>query len=249
MADDNSGPAHGFFKRLRALDRSAHQDLRVDRSAGYDFARELITAPLVIADLAPAARDYPIVFIGEPAQPFALLGLRRQHNLLVAEDGQWRKGRYIPSHLRSYPFGYAEAPEQRILLCIDEAAEHLRPGRQRQPLPLFADGQPTPLVNEMLDFLTRLHTETGLTRSFAAAVADAGLLIERKAEVTLASGEQLTLDGFRIIDEQKFNALPEKTFLEWRAHGWLAPVYFHLQSLANLVNLVAWASEQAAAPA
>lgn len=247
MANDDSGQAHGFFKRLRALDRVAHKDLRVDRNAGYGFARDLIAAPLVMTDLAPAARDYPIVFIGEPAQPFALLGLRRQHNLLIDKDGQWRKGRYVPSHLRSYPFGYAEAPEQRILICIDEAAEHLRPEKQRQPQALFADGQPSPLVNEMLEFLTRLHTETGLTHAFAAAVAEAGLLIDRKAEVTLANGEQLTLDGFRIIDEQKFNALPESAFLEWRARGWLAPVYFHLQSLANLVNLVEWASEETAA--
>lgn len=244
MTNDDTAYAHIFFKRLRPLDRVAHKDLRVDRNAGYGFARQLITAPLVMADFPPAARDYPIVFIGEPAQPFALLGLRRQHSLLIEKDGQWRKGRYVPSHLRSYPFGYAEAPEQRILLCIDEAAEHLQPDKQRQPTALFTDGQPSPLVNEMLDFLTQLHGQNSATHAFSAAVAEAQLLIERKAEVTLANGEHLSLDGFRIIDEQKFNALPEATFLDWRNRGWLAPVYFHLQSLANLVNLVEWASEE-----
>jgi hypothetical protein len=246
MADNDTRPAHGFFKRLRALDRVTHKDVSIDRNAGYDFARELITAPLVMTDFAPAARDYPIVFIGEPAQPFALFGLRSQRNLLVGHDGQWRKGRYVPSHLRSYPFGYAEAPEQRILMCIDEAAEHLQPEKQRHPQALFIDGQPSPMVQEMLEFLTRLHADTGGTRAFAAAIAAAQLLIERKAEVTLSNGEHLSLDGFRVIDEQKFNALPESTFLEWRARGWLAPIYFHLQSLANLVNLVEWASEEAA---
>lgn len=247
MTNDDTAPAHIFFKRLRPLDAVAHKDVRIDRDAGYGFARQLIAAPLVMADFAPAARDYPIVFVGEPAQAFALLGLRRQRNLLIGEDGQWRKGRYVPSHLRSYPFGYAEAPEQRILLCIDEAAEHLAPNEQRQAAALFIDGQPSPLVHEMLDFLTQLHGQHGATQAFSAAVAAAQLLIERKAEVTLANGEQLSLDGFHIIDEQRFNALPEATFLDWRNRGWLAPIYFHLQSFANLVNLVVWANEETSA--
>lgn len=237
-------PVHGFFKRLRALDRVVHKDLRIDRNAGYDFARSLIMVPLTLSDFAPAARDYPIVFVGGPVQPFALLGLRRQRNLLVGEDGQWLKGRYIPDHLRSYPFGYAEAPENRILVCIDEAADHLKPERQRSSEALFPGGQPSPLVNEMLAFLTRVHSETGLVAAFAAAVSAAELLIERKAEVTLADGERLSLDGFRVVDEARFAALPEKTFLDWRARGWLAPIYFHLQSMANFANLVEWTVER-----
>lgn len=239
-----AAPAHGFFRQLRALDRAAHKDLRIDRHAGYAFARNLIMAPLTMTDFPPAARDYPIVFVGKPLQPFALLGLRRQSNLLVGADGQWRKGRHVPNHLRAYPFGYAEAPGNRILVCIDEAADHLSPDKQRSSEALFPDGQPSPLVNDMLDHLTRLHLEIRQTASFAAAVEEAQLLIERKAEIVLADGERLSLDGFRIIDESRFNALPDKTFLDWRTRGWLAPIYFHLQSMANFANLVDWAAER-----
>lgn len=246
MTDQPSetAPAHGFFRQLRALDRSAHKDLRIDRHAGFGFARSLIMAPLTLTDFAPAARDYPIVFLGEPVQPFALLGLRRQRNLLVGDDSQWRKGRYVPNHLRSYPFGYAEAPGNRILVCIDEAADHLSPAKQRSSEALFQDGQPSPLVNEMLDYLTRLHLEIQQTTLFATAVREAQLLIDRKAEVTLVNGEHLSLDGFRIVDESRFNALPERTFHEWRLRGWLAPIYFHLQSMANFANLVEWAADE-----
>lgn len=245
MTDQPAGaPAHGFFRQLRALDRVAHKDLRIDRNAGHAFARNLIMAPLTMTDFAPAARDYPIVFVGNPAQPFALLGLRRQRNLLVDDDGHWLRGRYIPNHLRGYPFGYAEAPGNRILVCIDEAADHLSPEKQRSSEALFPDGQPSPLVNEMLDHLTRLHLEIQQTTGFAAAIEETQLLIERKAEITLVNGEHLSLDGFRIVDESRFNALPEKTFLEWRTRGWLGPIYFHLQSMSNFANLVEWAAER-----
>lgn len=239
-----AAPVHGFFRQLRALDRAVHKDLRIDRHAGYGFARGLIMAPLTLTDFPPAARDYPIVFIGKPVQPFALLGLRRQCNLLVGDDGQWLKGRYVPNHLRTYPFGYAEAPDNRILVCIDEAADHLSPDKQRDSEALFPDGQPSPLVNAMLDQLTRLHLEIHQTTGFAAAVEEAQLLIERKAEITLADGERLSLDGFRIVDESRFNGLPDKTVLDWRARGWLAPIWFHLQSMANFGNLVEWAAER-----
>lgn len=244
MPEDKTGTPHGFFKRLRALDRQVHKDLRIARNAGYGFANALITVPLTLTDFAAAARDYPIVFVGEPVQPFALLGLRRGHNLLVGEDGQWRKGRHVPNHLRSYPFGYAEAPENRILICIDEAAEHLAPAKNGEGEALFPAGQPSPLINDTLAFLTRLHGEIAPTGEFAAAVAEAQLLVERKADVTLIDGGHLSLDGFRVIDEQKFNALPEKTFLEWRRRGWLAPIYFHLQSMAGFANLIDWEAER-----
>lgn len=245
MTAADTPQAHGFFKQLRALDRVTHRSLLIDRNAGFGFARELITVPLTLSDFPQAARDYTIFFVGEPAEPFALLGLRPRRNLLVTRDGQWRKGRYVPNHLRSYPFGYADAPDKQILICVDEAADHLQPAKQRQAEALFIDGQPSPLVTEMLAFLTRLHGEVGFARTFAAALANADLLIERRAAVTLDNGESLTLDGFRIIDEEKFNALPEKTFLEWRTRGWLAPIYFQLQSLAGLANLVEWANEDA----
>lgn len=244
---EQSVSAHGFFGRLRALDRIVHQSLRIDRQAGYGFARSLLMVPLTLSDFAPAARDYPIVFVGSPAQPFALLGLRRQRNLLVGDDGHWLKGRYVPNHLRSYPFGYAETQGSHIVVCIDEAADHFSPSRQHGSEALFTDGQPSPLVNEMLDYLTRLHLEVQQMAGFAAAVAEAQLLIERKAEVTLADGERLGMDGFLVVDEAKFNALPDKTFLDWRRRGWLAAIYFHLQSMANFANLVDWASERKAA--
>lgn len=245
MTDDHSDTVtHSFFKRFVALDRSTHKDLRIDRSAGFGFARGLITIPLTLSDFPAAARDYPIVFIGEPARPFAVLGLRRGHNLLVDHAGHWRKQRYIPNHLRSYPFGYAEAPGNQIVLCIDEAADHFVPAEPRRSESVFPAGQPSPLINQMLEFLTRLHSEIAPTDEFSAALAEAGLLIERRAEAVLTTGEHLSLDGFRIVDEQTFNSLDDEVALKWRRRGWLAPVYFHLQSMGTLANLIEWEGEK-----
>jgi hypothetical protein len=56
--------------------------------------------------------------------------------------------------------------------------------------------------------------------------------------VTLKDGHALGLSGFRVIDEGKFNALPDETILDWRRKGWLPLIYCHLISTSNWANLV-----------
>lgn len=240
--------ANELFRQPRPLDRTAHKDLTIDRKAGFRFARGQIAIPITLSEFAPAARDYPIVFAGTPVQPFALLGLREGRNLMVGDAGQWRKGRYIPAHLRRYPFAFMEAPDNQFVLCIDEAAEHFTATTKADPQPLFADGNPTPLVGDAMKFLAAFQNEFAATRALADAIENAGLLIERRADVELASGAgHLSLGGFRIIDEEKLAAVADDVFLDWRRRGWLAPIYFHLQSLANFGLLTDWASRDAAA--
>jgi hypothetical protein len=48
----------------------------------------------------------------------------------------------------------------------------------------------------------------------------------------------LTLCDFQIVDEAKFNALPDDVFLDWRRRGWLPLVYAHLMSMASGAGLV-----------
>ncbi|MFC4278536.1 SapC family protein [Achromobacter aloeverae] len=37
--------------------------------------------------------------------------------------------------------------------------------------------------------------------------------------------------SFTVVDEARFNKLPDETFLRWRANGWLPLVYCHLLSI------------------
>jgi len=247
-SESKPADSNELFRQPRPLDRAAHAALTIDRKAGFAFARTQIAVPITLSEFAPAARDYPIVFAGTPVQPFALLGLREGHNLLINEAGQWRKGRYIPAHLRRYPFIFMEAPNNQFVLCIDESAEHFTAASKLDPQPLFADGNPTPLVGDAMKFLAAFQSEFGTTRELAAAIETAELLIERRADVDLAGGAgHLSLGGFRIIDEAKLAAVADEVFLDWRKRGWLAPIYFHLQSLANFALLTDWASKEASA--
>jgi len=230
-----------MFAQARALDPQRHAHLRFDRQAGYAFARGQTAVPLVATEFAMAARDLPIVFAGEEQMPMAVLGLRNAQNLMVDAAGQWRSARYIPAHLRRYPFILQEDPaSQRYALCVDEDAEHLRsPAADAQPL--FEGGQPSPVVGEMLQFLGELQAGLAMARDYVAALRAENLLIPRQVAVDLQGGERVTLDGFLVVDETRFDQLPDATATAWMRKGWLAMTYFHLQSRLNWGHLVALA--------
>jgi len=46
------------------------------------------------------------------------------------------------------------------------------------------------------------------------------------------------MSGFKVIDEARFNKLPEAEFLRWRANGWLPLVYCHLLSINTWPSLI-----------
>ena len=59
------------------------------------------------------------------------------------------------------------------------------------------------------------------------------------------------MSGFKVIDEAKFNKLPDEEFLRWRANGWLPLVYCHAvdqhrPALINQLQPAAQAEEAAA---
>jgi hypothetical protein len=41
------------------------------------------------------------------------------------------------------------------------------------------------------------------------------------------------VNGFKIVDAQKFQALTDTVVVEWHRKGWLGLVHFHLASLEN----------------
>ena len=93
-----------FYERPVALNRERHRLLRLAPAANhYGFAARTNAVPIASTEFAEAARDYPIVFVGEEGGPFnvaALVGLRDQQNLMVDGEGQWATGCYVPAFAR-----------------------------------------------------------------------------------------------------------------------------------------------------
>lgn len=226
-----------FYRDPHPLSSERHGGKSIAVKTDYSFASETNSVPLTAMECSLAMRVYPIVFTtGDPVVPVAVLGLRGAKNEFVGINGSWRTDAYIPAYVRRYPFILMESPDKlQFTLCVDEASSLVVDGDEQ---PFFNDGEPSELVKNALQFCSAYQGQHTFTLEFTAAIEKYGLLIENRASISLKSGKQLSLSGFRMVDEEKFKALPDDVFLDWRQRGWIPLVYCHLLSMGNWQALV-----------
>ncbi|MEQ9641300.1 MAG: SapC family protein [Alphaproteobacteria bacterium] len=229
---DAAGQLPLLYHQPRPLQHERHGGTYFVPPPGYGFAAQANSVPLNAVEFAIASRHYPIIFAGAPPHlPLAVLGLRPGQNVMLDGGGDWAKGAYVPAYIRRYPFIFLEDQDgQRLTLCIDEGANMLS---NTAGEPLFVDGEPGPFVKRATDFCAAFQRQHIATRGFVAALVEHDLLVEKAATAKLSSGAEVKLTGLRLVDEQKFNALPDDVFLDWRRKGWLPMIYFHLISAHN----------------
>jgi hypothetical protein len=214
-----------FYTNPVPLDVQKHQAWALKNTINLGFAANAHAVPVNVVEFPLLARHYPVVFTPDAsATPVVILGLKENNNLFVTTAGDWAvPNAFIPSYIRRYPFLFAEVSgTDQLTLCIDDVPSVIDP---KSGMKLFDGTAPSALTNNALEFCKSFHGATLQTKTFCAALQASGILVEREAEIPLPNGEKLRFGGFRIIDEQKFAALDDKTYLEWRKQGWIAAVY------------------------
>jgi hypothetical protein len=233
-----------FYDNPRALDAVRDANLRVREITDLGFARQTNTIPINLDEFSPAARRYPIGFVGEAALPTAIVGLQKE-NLFLDEEGHWMPGAYVPAYVRRYPFIFAETDTaDQYSLCIDDDPRAIAESGGR---PLFVNGEPTPLLGQALAFCRAFQQSVQATDAFVKAIRKADILVERKAETRLAAGASFTLTGFKSVDPERLRKLPARTLALWNEKNWLAPIFIHLQSMTNWNDMMELVPEAKAA--
>jgi len=226
-----------FYEDVAVLDRNFHRNLKLKPVDNLSFAAAVPAVPIVTAEFVDIAREYPIAFL--PVDhggmlPVALTGARHGENLFVDGKGKWH-ARYVPAFVRRYPFVFSNSGTDSLTVCIDETW----PGFDEEAgEALFDDeGGPTAMLDGILDMLSAYQREVAVTENFMTRLAAAGLLMSASARADLTDGRNVSLDGFFVVDEAKFRALPVNTLKEWFASGELGLIFAHLMSLRNLLEL------------
>ncbi|WP_141452934.1 SapC family protein [Pseudoxanthomonas sp. z9] len=225
-----------FYREPRVLSSVEHAQWRV-RPTGVGFAAASNSVPVVVGEFAAAARSYPLVFAGPDNTPLAVLGVEAGRNRFVNGDA-WTDGAYVPAYVRRYPFVFVQTRDpEGYVLAIDAGSDAVIPSGE-EGSPLFENGEPSELTRQALQFCDTFTREDQATRTFAAALAEQGLLIERSANIAFADGRRTSVDGFQVVDGEKFAALPDAVVVDWHRKGWLALVHFHLASLGRFNDLL-----------
>ena len=226
-----------FYKKPEVLRADKHKNLSLRKEPNYEFARNANSLPINAAEMPRAVRHFPIVFT-DTANPFpvAVVGLRGGSNLFVEKDGSWAKGVYSPAYVRRYPFVFMKNKDAKTLtLCIDRESDRISDNRDN---PFFVDGKRSEVTTSALKFCEAFEQEYRKTESIAKLLGDLKLLTSNKGTFTLESGEKVSLTGFKLVDEKKFNDLPDEDFAKLRQAGALPVVYCHLISMHSWQNLI-----------
>ena len=229
-----------MFKNVVPLDFKNHRQLSYDPSQPYYFASKLMTIPLTAAELCKAAREFVIVFPLNGGVPQALVGTARDKNVHVDESGHWI-GRYIPAHIRRYPFILHELEideDQRIDsgrrfgIQVDISAPHFTSSGGFR---LFDDtGVATDFFKKIQTLLLQIQADFEKTVKMVRTLESLNLLVAREIEIKGGEQSSSRVGGFRVVDIKALTELSEQQLSLLHPAGALAMIYAHIVSLTNL---------------
>lgn len=242
-----------MYRKLEALTKEKHQDLRFTSVQDFSFAETTSTVPLSFSEIALAARYFPVVFLNKGAMPVAILSLEKDKNSYVTPEKRW-KVPYVPAFFRGYPFTLAKVDParesaaasqkgdsaekdmpikegDRYLFCIDRDSPHFQ--NPQGDLLFTANGDFTELVSKRLEFLKIYRNEMGITENLVRLMDDKGILVDRHFILNV-NGNEVPVGGFRTVDLQRLNALDDTLLADWVRRGIVALITAHLNSLVGI---------------
>ena len=232
-----------LFTDPQALDRVLHRTARLDAGkVRFDRTAGMNSLFITAVEFGDVCREYPIVFVeaGQSADgqrevaPMAVLGLQQGENLMLGADGAWG-ARYVPAILRAYPLAVVPVDASSYAVCIDAKAGLSAEAGER----LFDDsGEPTPFLVERRSFVEEIEREAQRTRVLGRRLVELELLRSMRFDATLPDGNQLSVDGFLALDDEKLAALPDATLVDLHRTGVLGLINAHQISLGLMRALV-----------
>jgi len=232
-----------FYKNPVPVDVERHKGWGVKKDRSFSYAAVSNALPIVLEEFPTLHAHYPIVFTaGDTPAVVVLTGIRPNENVFVDEAGRWKANTPIPAYVRRYPFIFMESPDrERLILSVEEDASVVGPDGEFK---LFDGDQAGEAGKDALNFCGIFNQSAKVTQEFCQEIKQRGLLVDQQANVTTPDGRRVSLSGFCVIDEKKFNELPDEVFVEWRKRNWIGLIYTHMLSLGRWSQIVEMAAQR-----
>lgn len=228
-----------MYQHVEPINSITHLTWGIKEITTFTYAKELIHAPMTIAEFYEGCKDYPIVFAKDNNEMWialALLGYQKE-NLFIDDKGQWEKNRYIPAFIRRYPFIFIAQPKsEELTLAFDVTCKD--ENIQDEERAFFTkEGKATPFLENTMRFLTQFQNDAKVTAEFIGELDDWGLLEKRMANIATPKGETFTLNGFFVVNEEKLRHLSKKKKEEICTKNAIPLITAHLISLSNIQRI------------
>ncbi len=227
-----------IYEKTVPVSSGRHADWSVMAGDNFMFAQHVNSVPLIAAEFPNAATEYAIVFAGkDEVIPVVVLGIRDHENLYLTKGGSW-KAKYVPAFVRRYPFVFSSTADgSKFTLCIDEEYD----GCNQEGLGerLFDDEKKgTQYLENVLEFLKQYQEQYRRTQVFCKKLQELDLLEPMQAQVTMNTGQKMTLAGFTAASRKRLKELTPGQLAELAKTNELELIYLHLQSMKNLSTMM-----------
>lgn len=242
-----------FYEKVVPISKQRHADLRIESGADYSFAKSTNSVPIMAVEIPQAMREYTVVFTknDDVVMPAVILGIESDDNLYVGAGGEW-DAKYVPAFVRRYPFVFSSNDGgKNFVLCIDEEFSGCKSGKKakskgQKEERLFTDnGERTPYLENMLNFVNSYQIEHRRTQSFSKRLDELGLFEPMQAQITLKSGDQRSLTGFLAVNREKLKHVSPQAMEELAKNDSLELIYLHLHSMRNFEGMAERANAKA----
>ena len=227
-----------MYKDLEIVNKENHKNQSVREIKDFSYAKNIMNAPITVAEFFEACKNYPIFFAKDKEENWfasVMLGYKENENIFVDDKGNWDKLHYIPAFVRRYPFVFIEQNEQ-LLLGIEK--EFLSTDKKDESRKFFDDkNENTEFLNNVLTFLNQFQNDSIATKEFIKQLEEWELLEEKTATIINEKKEQFNINGFFIVNEEKLKHLSKKKKEEICNKNATPLITAHLISLSNIQKL------------
>ncbi len=225
-----------MYKNLVVLDKEQHKDLKINPLENLSFAKQTAFVPVVANEVALVGANFPVVFTSDENPALVSIVSLGGDSLGINEEGKWITS-YVPSFFRKYPFSLAstkENPDQKVIL-IDEESSLFSKSKGKQ---LFKkNGEKSDTLAHAIEFLKSHETQMVVTQNVAKIIAESGILVDREISVGEGDEKKVLVQGFKVVDKEKLNALSDDILADWVRKGIISMIDSHIKSLDNIQTL------------
>ncbi len=220
-----------------AISYNAHAHKSWFGPTSHDFVAREPLIPIGMQEVLEAVLHVPVAFIQTPQglRLVAVLGLDPGRNLMVDAKGRWLST-FRPVRIRTHPFTLAPLPTGEYGLCLWEDSGLVAAEGAGQPF-FTPDGALFSIVQQVMEALVSAERAKAVVTAQANALFEAGVICPW--QIVVPDGERVRkVEGLLQIDEEKFRALDDETFLKLRKTGALTLAYCQLLSIQNMASLI-----------
>ncbi|TQV74615.1 SapC family protein [Aliikangiella marina] len=230
--------------KIEQLNSNQHKNIKLVVNQDFSHVANHHVAPVIAQEIPSLSSDLPVAFIKNSSTGqylcVAILGFKEEENLLV-KDGKWT-GPLVPAGYTHHPLSLIPLPEDKkqYTLTIDLASKAITDEGEA----LFTEnGEPTEYLEKRRKSLETYYAYAMATDDFTKTLVEMELLEEKQFSFQVGEDKR-SVNGLFVINEDKFNQLSDEKFIELRKKGYLAPMYAHMLSLAQIPRLVKRISEK-----